>query len=189
MTKKNLLISGALIVLALAGMFFMRTASLIMDDGGKKYYENGKYGISFSYPENYFLEEKEIGDGHRYHYLISLTDDTEENRLVREGLSPGREGPVAITFDFYQNNLDNLSLENWLVGTNNSNFKLSDGTYAKTELSGAEALFYKWSGLYEADVYAFSHSGNIVAATVTYIDPEEQIRKDFKKVLDSVVLK
>ena len=178
-----------IIAFTTSGFFLAQMLTFMGEDELRKYYVNEKFGISFRYPGNYFLEEKEVGDGHRYHYLITLTDDTEENRLVREGKSPGREGPVAITFNIYQNNLDMMSPESWLKGTNQSNFKLSDGNYQKTAVAGKEALSYKWSGLYEADALVFSHGDNLISATVTYIEPSEKIRTDFPDIVSSIMLK
>jgi hypothetical protein len=115
-----------------------------------------------------------------------LTEDTEENRAVREGRSPGRDGPVAITFDLYQNNLDKLTLESWLKSTAVSNFKLSDGTYVSTKIAGHDALKYHWSGLYEADNIALATPDSILSVAVTYINPAESIRQDFENIVDTI---
>ena len=177
----------------LGGMYFLASVTeqgaVTSVDGTPQnwnVYKNAEFGFEFRYPKTYFLEEREIGDAHRGHYLVMLTDDTEENRLVREGKSPGREGPVAVTFDIYQNDLDRVSLAEWLTGTNNSNFKLGDGTYATSTIAGREAVVYKWSGLYEADNVAFVHANSIFSAAVTYIDPNEGIRKDFRRILSTI---
>ena len=147
-------------------------------------YNSSKFGFRFSYPKKYFLEERELGDGHRYHYNITLTEDTEENRLVREGKSPGREGPVAITIDLYQNNLDNYTADGWIKGTNNSNYKLSpDGTLDEVTVSGILGLRYRWSGLYEADNIVIARPDNVYSFAVTYIFPDEAIRTDFERIL------
>lgn len=146
-------------------------------------YTNEEFGFEFRYPKIYFLEEREVGDARRANYFIMLTEDTEENRLVREGKAPEREGPLAITFDIYQNNLDKLSLVKWLTGTDDSNFKLGNGTYGTTTISGREAVVYKWSGLYVADNIAFEHADSIFSVAVTYMNPDDEIRKDFPKIL------
>lgn len=161
----------------------------VLSESNSKPYESAEFGFSFRYPKNYFLEEKDLGNGERYHKVIILTEDTEENRLVREGKSPGREGPTAITIDIYQNNLDNLSIENWLISNDNSNFKLSDGTFEEIFLDGNRAVKYSWSGLYEADTVALRHGGNIISISSTYIFKEEPIRKDFSDILQSFNLK
>ncbi len=152
-------------------------------------YESSQFGFSFKYPEIYFLEEKDLGNGERYHKAIILTENTEENRLVREGKSPGREGPTAITIDIYQNNLDNISIESWLINNNNSNFKLSNGTFEEVAVDGKLAVKYSWSGLYEADTVALTHKENIISITVTYISKDDFIRDDFVKILESFDLK
>jgi hypothetical protein len=149
-------------------------------------YQNAQYGIAFEYPVKYFLEAKEIGNGERGHFSIMLTEDTQENRAVREGRSPGRDGPIAITFDLYQNNLDKLTLESWLTSTAVSNFKLSDGTYVSTTVAGHDAIKYHWSGLYEADNVAIAMRDSILSVAVTYINPTQSIRQDFENILDTI---
>lgn len=156
-----------------------------------KTYTSQKLGLSFSYPASYFVEEKNIGNGEREIYQIELTADTQENRLVREGKTPPREGPTAITITNYQNNLDNLSVEQWVKNTNDSNFKLSpDGKIENTSLiqGSHQALSYKWSGLYEGKTTVFTHSSNIIAVSVTYLTPQDPIISDYTKLLDSMAV-
>ncbi len=145
-------------------------------------YDSEKLGVRFKYPTKYFVETKELGDGHRGHLTIILTEDTEENRLVREGKSPGREGPTAITFDFYQSPEESTPI-GWMKRDGASNFKLSDGTFEKITLAGKEGVSYSWDGLYEADTVVVAHQDYIVSMVVTYISPIDEIRKDFREIL------
>ena len=156
--------------------------------GTRKTYSNEEYGISFQYLSNYFLEEKEVGDRHRKHYQIIITEDTEENRRLREGEeTTPREGPTAMTIDIYQNNIDKLPLYKWLTETNQSNFKLSDGSYMSITLASKEAVSYSWNGLYQGDTVALEHSDNIIALSVTYLNLEDKIRAVFKNVVLTTV--
>lgn len=194
---KNISIWIAIAVMAVLGWYIVQKNAyerLYTPDGQFKRYQSEEFGFEFYYPKNYFLEEREVGDGHRTHYLIMLTEDTEENRLVREGNPPaggaGREGPIAITIDIYQNNLDQLTLEQWLKETNNSNFKLSpDGKYSYITVAGRKAVLYRWSGLYEADNVAFVKGDNVYSIAVTYIAKEDLIRNDFALLLGSIQFK
>ncbi|MEK7649581.1 MAG: hypothetical protein AAB367_01265 [Patescibacteria group bacterium] len=180
-------VAGALLIIG-GTIFVLGAFDTVVPDKGVvlRTYQNIERGIAFEYPAKYFLEAKEVGNGERWHFVITLTEDTEENRAVREGRAPGREGPVAISFDFYQNNLDTLSLESWLKSTNASNFKLSDGTYINTMVAGRDAVKYHWSGLYEADNVALATRDAILSIAVTYIDPAESIRQDFENILDTL---
>lgn len=147
------------------------------------------YGLSFEYPSKYFLEQRKTGNGERDRYSIILTEDTEANRQIREGQGPPTEGPVSINIDIYQNNLDGLTAEQWIKNSSFSNFKLSpDEKISTTTVSGRPALAYRWSGLYEADNIVVATNDYIYSFVVTYIDPAEQIRKDFNTVLGSVNL-
>ena len=177
------LIIAALLALGIY-MFLDKEPSVNVDSplAGGNVYTSEKYGIKFTYPDIYVLQESEIGDEHRRHYQIMLVQ--QEDSALREN----SEGPTAITFDIYQNNIDQQSLESWLKGTNDSNFKLSDGMYSSTTVDGVPAIEYRWSGLYEADAVAFRHNGAIVALTVTYITPEDANRKAYSDILKSVDL-
>jgi hypothetical protein len=146
-------------------------------------YTSEKYGFSFKYPDSYELSEREVGNAEREQFAIVLTPK-ESLPLPEAG-----EGPTTISIHAYQNDLDGMRLAEWLTGTNDSNFKLSNGTYATTTVAGAPAVRYAWSGLYEAHVVAFERPGAIVAITGTYITPTDAIVADFEAVVQSVELK
>jgi len=146
-------------------------------------YRNETYGIAFTYPTTYALEEAERGNGERAHYAIVLTKKTD--------LPPpaNGEGPTGISIDIYQNNLDTQTLIGWLTGNSASNFKLSpDGTYTTASVDGREAIAYRWSGLYEADNTAFLHKDNIVSIAATYITPDDDSLRVYRGLLNSMEL-
>lgn len=147
-----------------------------------KSYSAPMHGLSFKYSDAYELTEKELGNAERKHYAITLIRKTD--------LPPPQngEGPPSISIDVFQNDLDTMTLHQWLTGTNDSNFKLSDGSYASTTVDGKEAIRYHWSGLYEADSVAFLHKNNIILISGMYLDTTDAIRKDFQNVLASVQL-
>ncbi len=153
-----------------------------------KTYTNNTLGIEFAYPNYYHVEAKEIGTAERKHYSVVFTEDTEENRKLREGKISGAEGPVEIAFDFYQNNLDKQSLLDWVKNTSASNFKLGTGDYATQNVGGAEAIAYQWSGLHEADNLVWAHKGNIVSAAVTFLNQDDRIRGDFYDMIQTIRL-
>jgi len=134
--------------------------------------------FSFAYPDTYHLEEYDMGNGERRHVAVVLTGENET-------VVPDSEGPVAISVDVYQNDLDNLTPEQWITGTNDSNWKMATSPQERVMVGGKEALTYRWSGLYEAETTVFEHAGNIVAVTVTFISPEDAIRGDFDRILSA----
>jgi hypothetical protein len=155
-----------------------------------KAYNNDSFGFSFQYPEGYLVQEKENDNGMRYSYTVTLLEDNASNRALIEGRPDApQEGPTAIIITAYENNLDKYSLYGWLIGTNDSNFKLSNGTYASTTVAGKEALAYQWSGLYEADAIVVAHEDNLFSLTATYITPDDPIRTDFETVLNTLSFK
>lgn len=171
---------GIVIILALliTGAFFYG-GNLLMPPqqqaSDQNIYANGVYGITFQYPSRYLLVEQEVATGH---YAITLIEETNAT------LPENGEGPTAITIDIYEGN---DSLTEWLA-TNESNFGLGDGTHASTSVSGAEALSYRWSGLYEGETTAFLHNGNVIAISVTYMSREDTIRADYYALLATLNL-
>ena len=147
-------------------------------------YSSEQYGITFTYPDTYALQERELGNGERWHHAIVLVD-----KAWLANIPEGGEGPPALSVDIYQNDLDQLPIENWIRDTNASNFKLSiDGRLAEVQVAGSRALYYRWDGLYRGESYALAHKGNIVVFSATYNATDDQIRKDFAQVLSSVSL-
>ena len=124
----------------------------------------------------------EVGNAEREHYVIILTR-REDLPAPENG-----EGPPTISFDLYQNNLDKTSLVDWVKGTNNSNFKLSDGTYTSTTVAGVPAMEYSWDGLYRGDSVVFLHKDRVIMVTGMYLQPTDAIREDFEKIILSIKL-
>lgn len=182
MEKAKILSALTILALLAAGWLFFAREPAPGAAGSLKTYRSEAYGISFSYPALYRLEEREVGGAERGRYVIVLTEDTEENRLIREGKSPGREGPTAITVEVFQNNLDRTPLEAWVEGTSYSNYKLALAPYRETTLAGVPALAYSWDGLYRGESVVAEHARNIVMLSVTYLAPEDAIRAHFETV-------
>lgn len=143
----------------------------------KLVYQNDDYRISFSYPETYALTEQDSTDRHSIVLIDKAVSTTTES-----------EGPTSITIDIFKNP-QHLAPSAWVKTTTASNFQLSpDGTLASSTSDGREAVAYVWDGLYRGESYVFDHGTEIVMATVTMIDPADQIKKDFERVLRSLVL-
>lgn len=150
-------------------------------------YSSSTLRLAFNYPDNYFLEEKDVSTPQRGRYAVILTEDTEENRLVREGKAPGREGPVAITVDVFQNNLEKTIAETWVRSTNDSNYKLSpDGMLTSATVGSKEGVLYSWDGLYGARSVVVADDNFVYMFTVTYLGAEDQIIEDFEQILKTV---
>ena len=184
--NRRIIVVGAL-VLAIA-LLAVLSRSQNEPKEKTKHYESSSIGIAFDYPNNYFLEVKDTGSPQRKRTAIILTEDTEENRLVREGKTPPREGPVAITVDIFQNS-EKLSAEGWVRGMSYSNFKLSSDEPTIFTYKDRDAVSYRWSGLYEGQSVVFAHKENIVMLSVTFIAPSDSIITVFEDMLESVELK
>lgn len=144
-------------------------------------YASQEYGIEFRYPSSYQISERDLpGSGQRHHHVVTL--------MRAEDLPPpeGGEGPPAITIEMIQNDLDGMTTEEWIRNSSLSNFKQS-GELSSSTIAGQQALSYTWDGLYRGDTTAIALPAYIYAFTVTYLTPEDGIRRDFENLLRTVV--
>ncbi len=145
-------------------------------------YVSDTFGIAFSYPEGYVMKEIDADTKERRHTTITLV--RQEEQLPPEN----GEGPPGIALDFYQNDLDRMTLNGWL-NTAPSNFKLGSGAYASTTVAGIEAVQYRWSGLYEGETTAFLHKDNVVAVSVTFFSPEDELVAVYRALVRTLELR
>ena len=154
-----------------------------------KTYTSDKFGVEFKYPKNYLLEEKEVSSSVGTHTALILTADTEEDQLLREGKLVGRGGPTSITVDIYSNSAEKLTPTQWVKTRSDSNYRLSDGVLTDFSVDEREAVYYHWDGLYKADTVAVGSGGYIFTVTGTYINQDDQIRRDYSQVLTFIKFK
>lgn len=152
-----------------------------------KTYVSDTLGIKFDYPSNYILDEKNTGSPERGRYTITLIENTPGNQDLISGKVQG-EGPIAITIDIFQNDLDKYTAEKWIRGVSDSNYKLGNGEIASTTVGNMQGLEYTWSGLYEGRSRVVSTQNYIYMFSVTRMTPDDQILKDFDALLDSVLI-
>lgn len=139
-------------------------------------YANAEYDISFEYPQTYSLEERDTAGRH----TIVIADKEALAEAPQNG-----EGPTAITVDIFDNP-KRQTPSVWVRSDQASNFQLSDGTLASSTVSGKESVAYLWDGLYRGESYVFTHKDNILMFSVTYLTPQDQIKKDFTNLLKSL---
>lgn len=144
-------------------------------------YTSTSYGFSFTYPNTYVLEERELGSGERFHHNITLIDREAGANIPQNG-----EGPPSITIDVIQNDIDGLSVTEWVNNDSRSNFKLSpDSVLASTTVADREAVRYTWDGLYRGESVVFEHNGSIIMVSVSLFEPADTIRSNFAEILSS----
>lgn len=147
-----------------------------------KEYKNEALGLSFTYPAKYVIEER-LADGERAEHHLTLITEADLATPTSDG-----EGPTAITFSFYQNNLDNLSVTNWVHNTSLSNFKLSGQEMPSMNIDGVQSFTYSWDGLYRGVSAVVPHGDWMLMATATYLTPQDQIITDFQNIVKSIKL-
>lgn len=173
---------GILAILVVAAMFFFGGNSSNTGDAvPMKNYFNEEFGITFDYPENYVIAERDLeGSAQRKRHMITLIDE-------KDSPAPeGGEGPKAITLLLVQNNLDKQTTKQWVEGSEESNFKLSpDKGTAEVKIGGMNGLVYRWDGLYQGETTVAAGGKWIYAFSVTFDKEDDQIVSDYRKVINS----
>lgn len=185
MSKKIILVLTVILLAGIAGTQYylkrINTEEIVIENREEekvpqfKTFKSDKYGFSFSYPDDYVLTDKEVGDSNRRYNAVVLIHKNDA------APRPNGEGPTAITIDVYPN-IEGQTVLEWLTFSNQSNYNLKKAPYAPTSLGGEPGITYKWSGLYEGQTVAFNYEDFIVAMSVTYFEESDKIVKDFEKV-------
>lgn len=168
---QNIAIVTFIAILIAVGIYLFKEKSGPSDE--LKTYTNKTYGVTFTYPKDYKLEERtvtgpETGTG----TVVVITED---------GLSIpiGGEGPTAITIGMYPQGVvfgTGDPVEAWIRNTPASNFSVATGALGTTTVGGNEAWLYTWDGLYQGTTLVTDHNGTIVMLSVTY-DGEADLEK------------
>jgi hypothetical protein len=183
--NKNLVISLVVLVALGAAAYFFYSPSPAgtpapSDSAAKEYV--GPADISFSYPNNYTLTQRQDSYEGNPIQVITLVD----SGVTVPDMS---DGPPAISIIEVPNPA-NLPLGEWVTEKSISNFHLSpDQTLASTSVAGEAAVAYRHSGLYESQAFAVAHAGKIFILSVGSIDPSEAIHRDFENLLSTVQFK
>lgn len=145
-------------------------------------YSNTTYGITFTYPSNYHLQENATVDKNPGTVVV-LTD--KKSITPKDG-----EEPVAITIGMYPLSVSNTpdSLLGWIKASPHSNFSLSkQPSPDMTTVAGQNTYLYTWDGLYNGTTVVTLHGNNVIAFSVTYEgNSDMQIRQDFTNLIMSV---
>jgi hypothetical protein len=177
--KKALLAFGVVILLSVVAalVFWSTTSHPIFSTGGL--YHSSDAGLEFHYPDTYSLEERaDDFEGNPVTVLTLINKD-----VVIPDMS---EGPPAISVIVVPNP-ENLPLDQWIRTKSISNYSLSAGGEMGASTVGDEAgLGYTYDGLYQQTAIAVAHNGKIYLFSVGTISANDQIKKDFFTLLDSV---
>ncbi len=142
-------------------------------------YHSAQYGLSFLYPNTYAMTEHDAGNGERMTHSILLVD--KKFQAVQNS-----EGPPVVAVTIFEN-IEHLSLEDWVTSTSYSNYKLATNeTLHPTSVGGKEALSYAHSGLYETDAVVVMHNGRVYMFTAGWLTVQDQTRSDLEEILSSV---
>jgi hypothetical protein len=155
---------------------------------GKKSYISKEVPLSFNYTGGYLLDEKWQGSGERGWYQVTLIEDTKENRDLLSGkVTEPRDGPTAISVSVFPNTLDGYTTERFVKETNYSNWKLSpDGVLQETGVAGEPGLTYRFDGLYPGEAVVVARPEYVYMFSVAYLNESDEIRRDFKNLLETV---
>jgi predicted Zn-dependent protease len=147
---------------------------------GPDAYASRAAGVGFEYPQGYVLQEHVEEQEDQTWHIVLLTDEDDDPA------PPGGEGPPSITMIAFDNP-QGLSAEAWVKSSAFSNFNLSDEQIASSTIGGEPAVTYHYSGLYENDAAVITTEEKIYFFNVGWLAADDQIREDFRFLLDHVV--
>jgi hypothetical protein len=185
MTKgiKTIIILLVCVVIAGAGFLFLNKNKDTQESTNQSRnlltYENQEYGFSFTYPDHYFIEERQMETGSQRHPEVVL--------IRAEDIIPpeGGEGPPSIVVQIFRGE---SNVNRWITTSQWSNWRQAISATSSTTLGGSEAQKFSWDGLYVGETIAVEHRGNILAFSGSHIHPDDPIRNDFNSLIGSVRL-
>ncbi len=182
--KKTLYFIAGVIVLVIAGYYFLRVdKSEISRDYTT--YSNSELGIQFDYragPNGYVLEERILSQTENLIKVITLISTEDAGRIPPEG----GEGPAVIAISVFNNNKKQFP-EIWAnENIQYSNINLKFGDVMEDVVGGANAIRYMADGLYASENVVVTHGENIYVITGQFMTEDSQIRRDFSPLIESI---
>ena len=164
--NKVLIALVIVIVLGALGYFLLKEPVGISNQEVLNY---SSVNLKFNYPASYEVKESLNS------LILTLPQEVPANS----------DGPTAITINTYDE--ATTTIADWVRQESTSNFNLSiDGKLEIFPFGQYEAVTYTWDGLYRGDTVALSTGNNVYLFSVTYLDPNDQIRRDFYRLLETV---
>lgn len=157
-----------------------------------KKFESEKYGFDFRYPDGYLVTgEEELNPSENAGALFSysLIQDNARNRRFLDGGMNDAETPASISVIVYPKDAARTDLSKWVPSIITSEEKEVSGIYERTTVFDQEALIYTSSTMYEYDSVITSKGNYVYNFSVGFITPDDDIRKNFYKLLSTVTFK
>jgi len=151
----------------------------------KKSFASNKYGISFTYPSNYFVFDTRSANADGENYAISIMPDSHALRqaLANEHNEPGMIPRISIFFYHSDSNasLEDIAREK-IVHANGEGAPIP--TFNKTTVGDISAIRYTdASGLYSRDTVLLKHGDWMVQISA---DDATYFKTDLDSILSSI---
>lgn len=186
-TARNFIIVVAGVLIIAAAFWYGKARENAPEPVTMGEYSAQQLGLRFEYrlePDGYTLIEQDQTDSTGPIQTLVLVN-TKEYEEALASTEP-REGPPVITVAVFANP-ENLSAEVWAnSNTQFSLYNLAMNEATTASLGGIEALTYRADGLYPSDTYIVSTNSKIYLISGSYLNPEDQIRRDFEDLLSSI---
>lgn len=189
MNQQRIIIIGIVAVIALAaGAYLLLSPSETPNQAGagspatRTEHADPALGLSFSYPNNYVLEERE-GTNPMKSIILMKREDVEG---MRTNPPIGGEGPAVISIHVFPNEKKQFPVAFAMEHTDYSAYNLKTGNDEERVVGGANALLYSADGLYPARYAVVAHGSFVYVFVGQYASPEDPMRADFTSLLESV---
>ena len=177
------IISLLLLIVALSVFLLVPTEHRV----GLSRYGSPELGLTFTYPEHYFIPFEMLGVGERRQWTIILAEATPENRAFFEHPPAGTEAPPVITITAFQNTIDGYTADRFIEQHPEANGSLSYGVRTKVVVGGDDGLRYRSTGLYENEHVVVARSNYVFLFTVAFNEQDAPIRGVFDQIVNSAM--
>lgn len=180
---KNIIITFFAIVFIVAGIALlvdsnsadpvsMQATPTVSTKASMVPYSNIEYGVSFEYPSNLYLSEKEMSSSSPQ-FSVALVESS----------SDAEASPVSIFVDVYMNKGD-LSAKDWIF--KETNWTTAGQSIKDVEVRGLTGVIYEYDGLYPGKAYVFTSKGRTYVLSVNWLSLDDQLIKDFDMIINSL---
>lgn len=143
-------------------------------------YASTAYGLSFTYPDTYVLDERDITEGIPSHTIVLM------DAMAAANIPVGGEGPASIAISIFD--AATTSAREWVESSVASNFQLAAGSMTDTTIDGKSAVAYRTDGLYATDNIVVVHNSRAYMFSVGWVAESDAIVNDFQNLVASVDL-
>jgi hypothetical protein len=182
MAIRTLSVLVALIIAVIGGVYLYvhSNAAPVQNTAQAKTYSSSTYGLSFTYPSDYEVEEHPSTEANMVGTIVLIRSED------RAHIPANSDGPPTISISVFKNAKKQFPLQWAQQNVAYSNYQQKVGSETELVVGGANALGYSADGLYLFQVIVVATGDNMYVLSGSYSDEDSLLYQDFNTIVDSV---